>query len=107
MQKLLLPGLLAGTLALGGCAAYGNPLGGVFGNNDDYGYGYNDNIDRAAAEACGREASRYGRVSIQRVDRFSSDVFRVEGRIDSRDSRRDEFRCDYRTDGRILDFRLR
>ena len=31
---------------------------------------------------------------------------RVIGRIDSRDTRRDEFGCTFRSDGRIVDFRL-
>lgn len=105
MHKFLLPTLVPATLLLGGCA-YG--LGGILDDNrygDGYGYNSNSEFERAAVNACGREASRYGRVSITRVDQDSRDTVRVTGRINVRDNRRDEFGCTFRSDGRIVDFR--
>ncbi len=101
MRKLFLPTLMSATLLLGGCA-YG--LGGALGN-DGYGYRSGNDFERAAVDACGREASRYGRVSISNVDQNDRDTVRVNGRIDVRDNRGDEFTCIFRSDGRIVDFR--
>ena len=112
MRKILLPLAMAGTLALGGCAAYGGNgglLGGILGNDryddDRYGYDGGDDFERAAVRACGREASRYGRIRIDDVDRRSRDLVRVRGRIDVRNRDRDEFYCVFRSDGRIVEFR--
>ena len=111
MRKILIPTLLAGTLALGGCAGYGGlggGLGGIFGGGNDYGYGYNNNSDfeRAAVRACGREAERYGRVQITYAEERSRGIYTVQGRIDNRDNRRDQFTCEFDSNGRIRDFRL-
>ena len=114
MRKTILPAAAVATLMLGGCATgYGNPIGGVLGGilgGGNSGYGYNQNrtsqFERAAVDACGRQASRYGRVAIDRVTQNSRDTVRVDGRIDSRDRRRDQFRCIFRNDGRIVDFDL-
>ena len=114
MRKIFLPALALSTMALGGCAAgYGaNPiggiLGGILGGNGGYGNNQNlDNFERAAVQACGQEASRYGRAQISDVRRDSRDVVVVYGRIDTRDRSRDEFICAFRSDGRIVDFNLR
>ena len=115
MRTRILAATLAGTMMLGGCATglggYGNdPLGGLLGGILGGGYGnYNDgynanDFERAAVNACGQEASRYGSVRIVDVNR-GSDTVRVLGRIDTRDTRRDEFTCTFRSDGRIVDFR--
>ena len=109
MRKILIPTTLAACVLLSGCTGYG--LGGLLGGNgygDDYGYGYNNggDFERAAVNACGREASRYGRVSIDRADQRDRDFVYVDGRISVRDRSRDEFQCVFRNDGRIVDFRL-
>lgn len=109
MRKTLIPLALAGTVLLGGCATYGSNgglLGDIFGG-DDYGYNAGSDFERAAANACGRDGSRYGRVRIERVDQRDRDYVYVYGRIDNRDRNRDEFTCVFRADGRIVDFNLR
>ena len=125
MRKLIIPAMLAATLSLGGCATYGGGggiLGDIFGNggdyrdgdyrnNGDYNYGGNygtanlNEFERAAWSACGQQASRYGRVAIDRVDQTSRENVRVEGRIDVRDRNGDQFGCIFRNDGRVTDFR--
>ena len=115
MRKIfLIPAILAGTLTLGGCAQYGGGLLGTgYGNDrydDRYGsnYGYNrgGDFERAAADACGREASRYGRARVDEVNQEGRDTVIVTGYIDSRKRRGDgRFGCTFRSDGRITDFR--
>ncbi|WP_206675180.1 hypothetical protein [Alteripontixanthobacter muriae] len=109
MKNGILPVLVAGTMLLGGCAAGvgGSPLGGIFGSvlggnvrND------NDRFERAAADACGREAARYGRVAISDVRQTSRDIVRVDGRVLTRDRYERRFSCIFRSDGRIVDFRV-
>ena len=114
---------LAATVLLGGCSAYGGlgGLGGILGGDtyrsgsggyepyrgdDLYGTNYSNDFERAAFNACGRQASQYGRVASDRGEQIDRNAVRVIGRIDSRDSRRDEFGCTFRSDGRIVDFRL-
>lgn len=109
MRKTLIPIALAGTAMLGGCSTYGGGgglLGDIFGGND-YGYSGGNDLERRAAGACGDEASRYGRVQVDRVDQQDRDYVYVYGRIENRDYNRDEFTCIYRADGRIVDFNLR
>lgn len=116
MRKTIIPALFAGTLLLGGCAntGYGgSPLGGILGGILGAGGGYNDRgtlseFERAAVNACGQEAERTtsGRVGVDRVNQTSRDTVRVDGRIDTRDRNRDEFSCVFRSDGRIVDFRV-
>ena len=114
MRNKVITAMIAGSLALGGCTAgYGydnDPIGGILGGIFGGGGGYDNNrnlsqFERAAVDACGREASRYGRIQITDVRQQSRDVVEVFGRIDSRDRDRDEFRCAFRSDGRIVDFR--
>lgn len=108
MRKFI-PTLMAGALVLGGCAAGmgGNPIGDILGsvlgggNTGSYG---NSEFERAAVNACGQQASQYGRVSITRVEQNSRDTVRVEGRIES-NQRQGRFTCTFRSDGRIVDFR--
>ncbi|RJY09334.1 hypothetical protein [Aurantiacibacter aquimixticola] len=110
MRKTIIPAILTGAL-LSGCTAIGTDplgglLGGIFGGDDSYGYDRNlSRFERAAVQACGREASRYGRVAIRDVEE-RRDVVRVRGRIDNRNRDRDEFECVFRDDGRIVDFDL-
>ena len=116
MRTRTLTLIAAGTLALGGCASQyggfggGGILGGILGGGDNYG-GYNqsgsNDFERAAYNACGKEASRYGRVAIDRVQQTSREIVQVTGRIDTRDSSRAQFYCSFRHDGRIVDFQLR
>ena len=116
MRKLTMSALLAGALMTGGCAyGYGDGYGYDDGYGDRYGdyggeYGYsyrNDReFERAAVNACGREASRYGRVEITYAEERDRGVFTVQGRTDNRDRRRDQFTCEFSSSGRIIDFRL-
>ena len=128
MKTSLIPAIAAATMLLGGCSAYGGlgGLGGILGGDpyrddpyrsgsygyepyrgpDNYGTNYRNDFERAAFNACGRQASQYGRVAIDRVEQIDQNSVRVIGRTDSRDSRRDEFGCTFRSDGRIVDFRL-
>lgn len=107
MRKTFLPAALGATLMLGGCTGLGGVLGPVLGGG--YG-GYDDRslsrFERAGAEACAREASRYGRVQVTDVRQTDRDYVEVRGLIDTRDRRNDEFRCLFRSDGRIADFRV-
>lgn len=112
MRKIIVPAMLAGSLLVGGCTAYGqDPLGGILGGilGGGVGGGYQDNnlsqFERAALNACGQQAQQYGQVQITDVRQDSQDTVRVQGRIDSYDRNRDEFSCTFRSDGRIVDFR--
>ena len=109
MRKALIPAALAGTLMLGGCASLGGDglLGDILGGGNNYGYDARGDFERAAVEACGREASRFGRVNVERVDQQGRDYVYVYGRIETRDYDRDEFTCVFREDGRIVDFQTR
>ncbi|GAB5349028.1 hypothetical protein [Alteriqipengyuania sp. 357] len=124
MRKTTISALLAGTLMVGGCAygsgfglgddgyGYGDRYGdhnGGYGdhNGGGYGYSYRDNNDfeRAAVNACGREASRYGRVRITYAEERNRGVYTVQGETDNRDRDRDQFTCRFDASGRIVDFR--
>jgi len=112
-KTFLIPAILAGTLALGGCAQYGGGLLGGYGNDgygDRYGSGYGydrgGDFERAAADACGREASRYGRARVDEVNQESRDTVIVTGYIKTRNRRGDgRFGCTFSRNGRIVDFR--
>ena len=112
MKKTLLPILLAAALPLGGCAyglggdVLGGVLGDVMGDRGAYGRGGPD-LQDMAVDACGREASRYGRVAIADVRRASSSTLRVTGTVDVNNYQRRSFGCSYREDGRITDFDIR
>lgn len=112
MRKLLLPLALAGGLAVSGCSTYGGgPLGGILGsvlggNNSGYNNQRLNDFERAAANACGREAQQYGRVSLRDVDQEDRDYVRVRGTVEDRRGRRDSFNCIFRSDGRIVEFRF-
>ena len=122
MKKTCISAALAGTILLGGCASYGQGgygqdgggLGGggilgaiLGGGGSDYGYNARDDFERAAVDACGREASRYGRARIESVNQQERDYVYVQGRIETRDYNRDEFTCVFRSDGRVVDFQTR
>ena len=104
MRKTAFIALAASTLALGGCTT--SPLGGLLGGIFD-GNGYNDRnlsrFERAAVDACGREAQRYGQVRIQDVRQIERDIVEVRGYVESYSQRRN-FRCAFRSDGRIVGF---
>ena len=114
MRKSVSALLVAGALALGGCASgyggVGGPydvLGSVLGaavGGSGYGYG-NQNFEQAAVNACGNYASRYGRVNISDVRQQSSNTLRVHGTVDN-NYQRDDFACSFRSDGQITDFDL-
>ena len=111
MRKIITPAILASTLALGGCATYGGGLlgGGGYGKDryeNGYGYTRGGDFERAAADACGREASRFGRARVDEVNQEGRDRVVVTGYIDSRDRRGEgRFGCTFSNDGRIIDFR--
>ena len=112
MKTSLIPAIAAATMLLGGDTYRDDPYrSGSYGYEpyrgpDNYGTNYRNDFERAAFNACGRQASQYGRVAIDRVEQIDQNSVRVIGRTDSRDSRRDEFGCTFRSDGRIVDFRL-
>lgn len=110
MRKIILPTMMAGTLLLGGCAAGlgGNPLGDILGSvlGGAGARGSGTEFERAAVNACGQQASQYGRVSITNVEQRSRDTVRVDGRIQANDGRQGQFTCTFRSDGRIVDFRI-
>ena len=120
-KQLTISALFAGAIALGGCAygygdgygyddgygdGYGN--GGYGGYGGEYGYSYRNDgeFERAAVNACGREASRYGRIRITYAEERDRGVYTVQGDINNRDRRRDKFTCRFESSGRIVDFRL-
>lgn len=89
--------------------------GGLYGYGGSYG-----SPDRFAINACGNEASRYGRVTIGDVTRKGRNSLRVRGFVDA-DARyggrsrygydqgyeRRTFTCTVRYDGRITKFRTK
>ena len=114
----------AGVAILGGVALAIDALDGDdrYYNRGYYGRGYNQGYRRggarAAVNACGREARRYGhRVTITDVDRRDYATFRVRGRIDvpdydygrwggrRYDIDREGFTC-HAQGGRIVQFRV-
>lgn len=105
MKKTFVPATLAATLLLGGCAGLGGLLDPVLGN-DRYDDRNLSQFERAAVEACGREASRYGRVQVTDARQSDREYVQVRGRIDTRDRRNDEFYCVFRNDNRIVEFRV-
>ena len=97
-----------------GNGTYGN---GGYGYPSQSGYGYgNQNFERAAVDACGSQAQRYGRASIDNVEMRSRDTLRVRGMIEANAGgyggygsygnsiERRTFTCSFRSDGRITDF---
>lgn len=121
MRKLTMAALLAGTLLLGGCAygpgygyddgygpggGYNDGYGGGYGDGYGYSYRQNSEFERAAVNACGREASRTGRVEITYAEERDRGVYTVQGRIAVRDPARDQFTCQFSASGRIIDFRF-
>jgi len=100
-----------------GNGTYGN---GTYGNggygypSQGAGYGYGpQNFERAAVDACGAQAQRYGRVSIDNVEMRSRNTLRVRGMIEANAGgyggygsaiERRTFTCSFRSDGRISDF---
>ena len=120
-KQLTMSALFAGAIALGGCAyGYGDGYGyddgygggygggGYGGYGGEYGYSYRNDgeFERAAVNACGREASRYGRIRITYAEERDRGVYTVQGDINNRDRRRDQFTCRFDSSGRIVDFRL-
>ena len=118
MRKVLFRAAIAGSLLLGGCATSpygggygGDPIGNILGTILGGSQGYNNrelsDFERAAVNACGQEASRYGRVSISDVRQQSASIVEVFGVIQSSDRyQQRQFGCAFRSDGRIADFRV-
>jgi len=106
MRKMIIPAMAASFL-LSGCA-YG--LGDDLFGDDPYDDRYDDRnltgFERDALNACTNQAQQYGRIQVTDVDQSGRDTVTVRGRIDSRDTRSDEFYCVFRSDGRIVEYRL-
>ncbi len=95
-----------------GNGTYGNGGYGYPSQGGGYGYG-NQNLERAAVDACGSQAQRYGRVSIDNVELRSRSTVRVRGMIEANAGgygsygggiERRTFDCSFRSDGRIASF---
>ena len=114
MPKFITSLLLAGCFALGGCAAGigQDPLTGILGSVLGGGGAYGSpgsagtSFERAAVDACGSYASRYGRVSITNVRQNSRTALTVYGTIDDGRYQPRGFTCSFTSDGRIGDFRI-
>lgn len=117
MRKLPMSALFAGAIMVGGCAygygngygyndGYGGGYGGSYGGSYGYSYRNNNDFERAAVNACGQEASRYGRIRITYAEERERGIYTVQGEIDNRDPRRDQFTCEFSSSGRVVDFRL-
>lgn len=113
MRKTMVTTAVAGTLMLGGCASlgglgggsggFGSILGSVLGGGQSGQSNLNE-FERAAANACGEEAQRYGRVSLSSAEQVNRDNVQVRGRIVTNNRREQQFVCTFRSDGRIADF---
>ncbi|HEV2080752.1 MAG TPA: hypothetical protein VGR19_12780 [Allosphingosinicella sp.] len=98
-----------------GNGTYGNGGYGYPSQGAGYGYG-SQNFERAAVDACGSQAQRYGRVSIDNVELRSRSTVRVRGMIEANAGgyggygsygggiERRTFDCSFRSDGRITNF---
>jgi hypothetical protein len=119
MRKLIFPAIAAGTLMLGGCAAglggygYGDPLSGILGSvlggglgGSGYANVNSRELQSAAVNACGEQASQYGQVSVDGVQQVSNSSLQVQGRVASNAYQQRSWACTFRADGRITDFRF-
>ena len=99
--------IMAGVLALGGCASplggMGGPLESVLGSVLGGGQNNSGDFENAAANACGNHASQDGHASVRDVRQQSRDTLRVYGVVDTNRGNRN-FECSFRSDGRITDF---
>lgn len=106
MRKIILPVAIAGSLALGGCASLGGVLDPLLGGDGRYDDRNLSSFEREAYQSCSNEAARYGRAYVEDVRQIDRDHVRVSGRFDTRDTRSDDFACVYRSDRRIVEFRI-
>ena len=108
MRKSILPLLAMSALSVSACTTgLGGPgvLGSVLGNVLSTGQGRGGpDFQTMAIEACGAEASRYGRVNVSDVQAVSRSTLRVFGTVDTGSYQRHAFACNFREDGRITDF---
>jgi hypothetical protein len=114
------PGGVADQIARGAAEAAAAVRGitdAVHGGYYGYGYGQYGSVESQAVNSCGREASRYGQVSIADVRPKSRDKFEVRGFVDAqgydrgygygRGYERRTFTCSVRYDGRISKFKTK
>ena len=110
------PGGIADQIARGAAEAAAAVRGvqdAVQGGYYGYGQGRYGSMESRAINACGNEASRYGRVSIGDVRPKSRDKLEVRGFVDAqgygygRGYERRTFTCSVRYDGRISKFRTK
>jgi hypothetical protein len=119
MRQLTIPIMLAGGLALGGCAqilpiAIGTAVNHGVGAAtraaaDGMGNGspsQQQQVRNAAANACGQRAAQHGQVTISDVQQAGNDTLRVYGIITANGSNEQRaFTCAFRTsDGQIIEF---
>ena len=105
MRASILPLLLGGALALGGCAAglAAGALGAAMRSGEEA-PSADPNQGRSAAEACRAHASQYGDVHVIDVERRSPSEVIVWGTV-GQDPGRRSFQCTYGE--RISGFKLR
>jgi hypothetical protein len=97
--------LLACAPLLGGCAYAGlAPVLAEAVNNSRPSGPIGQDFEAAAAEACSARGSRYGRVTVTRVERVGEALVRVGGTVQE-PARERSFTCDFRSNGKIADFR--
>jgi hypothetical protein len=105
MRRLYLSLLLASAPLLGGCAYAGLApvLADAVSNSRPSGHIALD-FEAAAAEACSARGSRYGRVTFTGVERVGEALVRVAGTVQE-PARERSFTCDFRSNGKIAEFR--
>ena len=106
MRRRYFPALLACALPLGGCAYAGLApvLVDAVKNSGSGGY-VGEDFEAAATEACTARAVRYGRPTINSVQRVSEEFVRVGGSVQEA-TRERAFTCDFQSNGRIAKFRI-
>lgn len=114
MRKLMIPTLIAGGLALSGCASV---LPMVLGTVVQQGIGAatrgsraaipSPQLQNAAVNACVQQAAQHGQASATTIQQISNGTLRVVGTVAANGPfQQRSFACSYRSDGRITEFRL-
>jgi hypothetical protein len=105
MRRLYPALVLACAPLLGGCAYAGLApvLAEAVNNNRPRGH-IGQDFEAAAAEACSARGSRYGRVTVTGVQRVGEALVRVGGNVQE-PARERSFTCDFRSNGKIAEFR--
>ena len=105
MRRLYPALLLACAPLLGGCAYAGlAPVLVDAVNNSRPAGTIGEDFEAAAAEACSARGSRFGRVTVTGVQRLGDARVRVDGTLQE-PTRQRSFTCDFRSNGKIAEFR--